>query len=98
MEERHPLGQLRPLPLCASTRPCPPASLLMPLTPAPCLPCLQRLDLRLTGVASAGALQLEVMRGGYISGSKVGGPLCCLPARMQHCGSAQYKGAGQLRC
>jgi hypothetical protein len=31
---------------------------------------LQRLDLRLTGVASAGALQLEVMRGGYISGSK----------------------------
>ncbi|PRW58718.1 copper responsive regulator 1 isoform A [Chlorella sorokiniana] len=31
---------------------------------------MQRLDLRLTGVASAGALQLEVMRGGYISGSK----------------------------
>lgn len=36
------------------------------------LSCLQRLDLRLTGVAAAGALQLEVMRGGYISGSKVG--------------------------
>ena len=33
---------------------------------------LQRLDLRLTGVSAAGALQLEVMRGGYISGSKVG--------------------------
>lgn len=31
---------------------------------------MQRLDLRLTGVAAAGALQLEVMRGGYISGSK----------------------------
>ena len=35
---------------------------------------LQRLDLRLTGVREAGAVQVEVMRGGYISGSKVGGP------------------------
>lgn len=42
-----------------------------PLTPL----SLQRLDLRLTGVAAAGALQLEVMRGGYISGSKVGSAL-----------------------
>ncbi|KAL4430673.1 hypothetical protein ABPG75_005929 [Micractinium tetrahymenae] len=31
---------------------------------------MQRLDLRLTGVAGPGAVQLEVMRGGYISGSK----------------------------
>lgn len=33
---------------------------------------MQRLDLRLVGVEGPGAVQLEVMRGGYISGSKVG--------------------------
>lgn len=42
-------------------------------------PHSQRLDLRLTGVTSPGAVQLEVMRGGYISASKVGGGcLLCL--------------------
>ena len=32
---------------------------------------MQRLDLRLAGVREAGAVQVEVMRGGYISASKV---------------------------
>ncbi|KAL4432422.1 hypothetical protein ABPG77_001721 [Micractinium sp. CCAP 211/92] len=31
---------------------------------------MQRLDLRLAGASSPGAVQIEVMRGGYISGSK----------------------------
>lgn len=38
---------------------------------------MQRLDLRVAGAWAPGALQLEVMRGGYISGSKVRVCSCC---------------------
>ena len=35
---------------------------------------MQRLDIRLSSLFGAGAVQLEMMRGGYISGSKVHTP------------------------
>lgn len=42
---------------------------------------MQKLNLRLSGLPASGVLQLEVMRGGYMSGPKVLTlPACCCRA------------------